>query len=796
MIMLTRLQKITIFIVKTISLSSTIVANAENLDTITSEDNQKFIDWVEPGSFTTLNEDNIDNLSCGRFIEPNLSIFGSKIDILSSPLNITADSSGNSSENEVLLKGNVQITQGQRLLRADKALLNNESKKVELEGNITFREPGIVLAGERADISLASSEMTMTNAQYVIHDSSLSGTAMRLTRNSSGNLAIENATYTNCRPHSSGWQLVTSEINISDDENTASVKNAKLKINDTTIFYFPYLKLPTSDKRATGILMPSINMSQTNGLDIAQPFYLNLAPNYDIIFTPRFVERRGSGFGAKIRHINKWSRNELVGSIIFNDKRTSESHLADTDYVLANDNRYEVAFSHLGAFSENFLSYIDYTGVSDARYIRDLGNFTLDEISLSNLTQTSQLQYKKNNWLYTISTLDFQSLIDNHENHYSVLPAIAAAGKYKLDNSLNILMSHKLSSFHHSDAKSIEGERLDLDYSVSWTKSNHSGYFRPEFLISHRSYELRNISEINSKQKITTPVFSLKGGFSLEKLVTKTILQTLETDFFYLNSPKKDQHNLHNFDTKERSLSYDLLFENDHFIGGDRISNDERMSIGITSRLIGLDSHDEKVILRVAKSYYPNGMQYSLARQLAQLSTDTNKNTMTAIDLKAKFNENLHVDVLSIKSSLASKRSKKSVTFRYNKDGNKIFNLGYRKSNEFHANGFSQPLSNEIEQLDFSLLLPVSEKINFIGRWYHDLNNNRELEAFAGLEFSSCCWSAAILARRSIDIKYHNDFETIDPKLKNSIILKLELKGIGSTGKKLDRILKQGIFGY
>ena len=175
--MLTRLQKISIFIVKTISLSSTIVANAENLDTITSEDNQKFIDWVEPGSFTTLNEDNIDNLSCGRFIEPNLSIFDSKIDILSSPLNITADSSGNSSENEVLLKGNVRITQGQRLLRADKALLNNKSKKVELEGNITFREPGIVLAGERADISLASSEMTMTNAQYVIHDSSLSGTA-------------------------------------------------------------------------------------------------------------------------------------------------------------------------------------------------------------------------------------------------------------------------------------------------------------------------------------------------------------------------------------------------------------------------------------------------------------------------------------------------------------------------------------------------------------------------------------------------------------------------------------------
>ena len=794
--MLTRFQNFIILIVKAISLCSTIIANAEDLDMTTSEDNHKFIDWVEPGSFRANNENNMDNMSCGRFIEPKLSIFDTEIDILSSPLNITADSSGNSSENEVLLEGNVQITQGHRLLRADRALLNNKIKKVELEGNITFREPGIVLAGERADISLASSEITMTNAQYVIHDLSLSGTAMRLKRNTNGNLTIENATYTNCQPDSSGWQLVTSEINISENENSASVKNAKLKINDTTIFYFPYLKLSTSDKRATGMLMPSINMSQTNGLDIAQPFYLNLAPNYDFIFTPRFVERRGSGFGAKIRHINKWSRNELVGSIIFDDKKTSESRLESSDYLLVNDNRYEVAFSHLGAFSEKFLSYIDYAKVSDARYIRDLGNFTLDEISLSNLTQASQLQYKRNNWLYTISTLDFQSLIDRHENHYSVLPAIAAAGKYKLNNSMNILISHKLSSFHNSDAESIEGERLDLDYSMSWSNSTHWGYLKPELFISHRSYELRNIPEVNSQQKITVPFFVLKGGLSLEKLATKNTLQTLETDFLYLNSPKKNQHKLQNFDTKERSLSYDLLFENNHFIGGDRISNDERISIGITSRMIGLDSHDEKFILRVAKSYYPDGMQQRLTRQLTQLITDRNKKTMTAIDLKANFNKNWHLDISSIKSSLASKRTKKSITLRYNDAGNRILNLGYRKSNDFQANASSQRLTDEIEQLDFSLLVPVSKKLNFIGRWYHDLSNNRELEAFAGLEFSSCCWSAAILARRSIDIKYNNDIETMNPKLKNSIILKLELNGIGSTGKKLDRILKQGIFGY
>ena len=43
---------------------------------------------------------------------------------------------------------------------------------------------------------------------------------------------------------------------------------------------------------------------------------------------------------------------------------------------------------------------------------------------------------------------------------------------------------------------------------------------------------------------------------------------------------------------------------------------------------------------------------------------------------------------------------------------------------------------------------------------------------------------------------FSTDWIEIDPNMRNSIIFKLELKGIGSTGQKLDKILKKGIFGY
>lgn len=95
-----------------------------------------FIDWFDSNSIDA--NKSFDLKHCGKFIEPDLTIFDDSDDILSSPLKITADSSGDSSEEEAILNGNVEITQGQRLLRSDSAKINNKSNQVSLVGNIVF----------------------------------------------------------------------------------------------------------------------------------------------------------------------------------------------------------------------------------------------------------------------------------------------------------------------------------------------------------------------------------------------------------------------------------------------------------------------------------------------------------------------------------------------------------------------------------------------------------------------------------------------------------------------------------
>ena len=201
-------------------------------------------------------------------------------------------------------------------------------------------------------------------------------------------------------------------------------------------------------------------------------------------------------------------------------------------------------------------------------------------------------------------------------------------------------------------------------------------------------------------------------------------------------------------------------------------------------------------MFQAARSYFlDDEIMYLTQPSTPTLKGNRNK-AINAFKIKAFFNENWELEASSIKSNLQKSKTKNIVNLRYNRDDDSLFNLSYRKSGELSNNEFSYHLTQEIEQLDFSIRKSLSNKVNFVGRWYHDLSNQRELEIFGGVEYSSCCWSMAVLARRSINVVFNGLDTEIDPNMRNSIIFKLELKGIGSTGQKLDKILKKGIFGY
>ena len=53
------------------------------------------------------------------------------------------------------------------------------------------------------------------------------------------------------------------------------------------LLYTPWIDFPLQERRKSGLLAPTFKLGGGNGIEFAQPYYLNLAPNYDATVIPR-----------------------------------------------------------------------------------------------------------------------------------------------------------------------------------------------------------------------------------------------------------------------------------------------------------------------------------------------------------------------------------------------------------------------------------------------------------------------------------------------------------------------------
>lgn len=765
------------------------------------------LDWVSKSDMSDQQKATINRHSCGAFIDPLTNNQGELLEMEDAPLLVYSEDSEASIDSSVTLKGDVQISQGNRKIRANTATLDQGNRQVSLKGNVQFREPGLLLIGKEANIDIDNRNVVMDELTYVIHEASLRGYAKNLNRTDGGKIKITEASYSTCEPGDSSWKLITDQIEIDQDLGWATVKNARLDVKDIPVFFFPYLKVPIDDRRSSGLLFPDINMNADNGLDITQPIYWNLAPNYDATLAPRIIQHRGFGLEAEFRYLNDWSLNSISGAFLSNDSGGNDSDEIDAItglHPFEGKNRYRFNIDHIGGSSETWSSLIDYSRVSDIEYVRDLGNMNLDEISKTHLKQQGFIGYSSRHWNYQIGAEDYQIITHGLDRQYSVIPYIAANGFYQYKN-ITVSLQNQYAVFKHDNPEMVEGSRSRLDYGVSWNKQWSWGYVTPQIQLKHLAYNLEhyglNLMAANDDTPdITVPVYSVDTGIYLErdsKLVSG-FLQTLEPRIFYLNSTFKDQSGLPDFDTREFIPSYDSLFKDSRFVGGDRISDDKKLTIGFTSRFINQSSGEEHFRASIARSTFyedPRVILDSLAVR-DQMSDALINKSIIALETLVKINKEWRFigDLNYYEDN--NQVGKTGLALRYRDKRNRLFNFSYRYTQRSARQSVGESVGQDLRQTNISAFIPLSSNFNLVGRWSHDFTNNRELEIFAGFEYNNCCWRASVVARRWIDRDDKILFPEENLKAKNGISLKVEFKGLAGSGSRLDTILKNGIYGY
>lgn len=743
---------------------------------------QARLDWVPVSQLSPEKKAELSPFCAGAYVEPNYvdaNLLG--LDPATQPITGTSVVSKTTPDGISMLEGDVVVSQGYRQVKSERAVIDRNSGIATIEGQARYREPGILFLGHDTRINLETKEVSVQDVEFVSHNTHMRGSAKELKRNTDGIIRITDASLTQCDPGVNTWELVGSRIDLDQARGIGTARNARLKIKNIPVLYSPYLQFPIDDRRQTGLLFPHISSSD-DGADIAVPIYLNLAPNYDATFTPRHISDRGTMAETEFRYLRPRNQGVIGGAWLGSDDNFD------------NEDRWLLSVDHRGSLLEHIRTSIDYGAASDQDYFSDLGT-ALSVASQTHLLRMGQATLSQKYWDLTVRLQGYQTLdksITEENEAYDRLPQIVFDINYPHTQSgLMFGLLAEQTWFDRDNDKLIGldravGQRSRMEPSVSWNMEWPSAYIKPSVRYKYSSYDLEDLgASFDDAPEISVPVYSLDTGIFFERDMhwdKNPMIQTIEPRLFYLKVPEeKGQDQIPNFDSSELTFGYNQLFREDRFIGGDRVSNADQLSVGLTSRILE-DSGFERLRTSVGQIYYFEDRLVTLDGILDE-DDDTSESALAAEFMYALQSGWRFLGDIAWDPAL-ERTNDGSLGLRYHGQDNRIFNLGYRVRND----------RRKLEQTDISAMWPISPQWRIIARWNQDLIRDRVVEALAGLEYQSCCWSIRLAARRWV-----NDadiFSADKVEQKDGIYLQIQLKGLAGIGQSLEGLLQDSIIGY
>ncbi len=655
------------------------------------------------------------------------------------------------------------LRSGQRSLTADSGTYSKESGIFEVSGGVEYLDPQTLVRGDRAVFSATEQRVEFEAAEFELPTTPARGSAGRISVTGTESLQLEQVSYTSCARGNDDWLLSAEKISIDRNAGVATASKAKLKFKGVPILYTPYISYPISDQRKSGLLLPDLGRSEQRGVDISLPYYWNIAPNYDATLTPRYMSQRGIQLQTEFRYLTEAHQGVLQGEVLPNDDATGES-------------RSFVSIDHQSMLGFGWRSTIDATSVSDSAYFEDLYG-SLSATSQTHLDRRIDFELFRDNWGAQIRFQRYQTLDDAipaEEKPYTQVPRLDVWGEWTNGPlGLEYGLAGELAYFERDTG--VTGLRSQVRPELSWPVHKGALYIEPGVAIDHRRYSLNDVpAGGDDAPSVTIPVYSVDAGTMLERTVGKNRgwLQTLEPRVLFVQIPFERQDDLPVFDTLEPDLNLVQLFRKNRFAGNDRMGDTRQLSVGITTRLINAVNGSQLLTGTIGQILYFGDRKVTLPG-----GTASNSNSS---DYLAELSMNLYdswsMDLGYQWDSDQNVTQRAEARLQYRPDKSRVLNLSYRLRRK------------SLEEVDISVLWPLSRQWNLVGRYNYSLLDNTPLETFGGLEYETCCWGARLVVRRYLANRL-GESDT-------AIAFQLVFKGLANIGDSADRMLERGILGY
>jgi len=704
-----------------------------------------------------------------------------------------------------VLEGNAEIKQLDLLLRADKLTYDADTTDYTAEGHVRYQDRSMLMSADRAEGNTDLDRCTLDGVQYQLLSSRGNGLAQVAVMQDVDHARMTKATYSTCDIDDQQWAFSAREMELDQAEGIGRGRNVTFRVHNVPVFWLPFMRFPLDDRRESGFLTPMIGYSNRRGLDVTFPYYFNLAPNYDATLFPREMTDRGFMLGGEFRYWTDSSKGAMNAEYIAND---SGIHDEETLYnETLPSSRWWYKWQDTTMFSPNWGAAIDLNRVSDDRYFEDFGR-GLYTSAISFLPSSAYINGHGSWWNASFGGDEYQitdpTFSDQYEP-YRRLPRVTFNAENPLLGDLtggvnSEFIAFSKSSYYSGDTRirPLEGERLDLFPYLSYPIETASYFVRPQLGYRYTVYDLQNLNDITNplvdkkSPSRGMPIFSLDSGLIFERSLTlgdEAWTQTLEPRAYYLRVPYRNQQDLPIFDTQEVPFSFGQLFRSNSFVGADRQSDANNLSLAMTTRFLEDASGEERLSASIGQIRYFDEQRVQLPTTDNPLGKTTDYSGSTyagEIDLRLTDRWRFILDQQWNPNTHQTDLSTFTVQNRFGSEG--VFNFSYRYRRDF------------LEQVDVSAAIPITPGWRLIARENYALNDplalptdprgtsGRNLERFLGIEHDTCCVSLRLLAR--------NWIRNVEGQSDTALYFELEFKGVGSIGQKTDSFLHNAILGY
>ena len=716
--------------------------------------------------------------------------------------------------NKITLTGDAQVRRTDAILKGDRIIYDRTTGEVEALGNARLLRDGTLVTGPGLKYNVDKKTGVIESPVFRMSDGG-AGHADRAEMVDDNHVRLTNALYSACNcgeAQDRFWYVKSPNVDIYNDENEGIAEDGTLYIAGVPVFWSPYFTFPVRREKKTGVLVPTVGYTSRSGYDLMVPYFINLAPNYDMTLFPRYVSKRGPMLGAEFRYLQPSYSGQFSMDYMARDSQLGHK-------------RWTYSWVHRQQLGEvaglNFGLNINLNRASDSDYFRDFTKIAINEADRTYLPQSVSLTFSGYDyWSGYLRMLKYQSLHDfsgetpRYYYQYNRMPEFMVRGQRFDWNGFDVSTQNTITKFefplHEGKHRRWNGTRMvsynQLSYPIvrpGWYVTPKVGLHLSQYNTDWYSYKSQAGTQDKSISRVV-PIFSVDAGMTFERETTlfgKPRIQTLEPRLYYLRIPHKNQAGIPLYDTSISQFNFGTAFSENRYVGGwDRINNANLLALGVTSRWLDEETGNERMAVQLAQRFYFDEQKVSLSNAerlreksksefLANLSvglTDT-LNTETGIQFDT-YEKKIAQTYASIRW-FPKRLTSLSLTYRYQRDP--FYQYDGDGNVRVNAKGEPVPIAYQLpgkENLSIAGQWPLTDQLYAVGRYDYSLREKRSTQSILGLEYKGdCCWTGRLVMQR---------YAVTREKSNSAIFLQVELTGLGAVGSDPMELLRDSIPGY